>query len=283
MNPNRRRWYSWLCLCVAICFAGCSTRVPSTNVVCLPVQGFDKALGFSLIFLGELHGTSEAPAFAAELSCNLAKNGSSLVFAVEWPSDMQSLFDQFLDAPTAAHRRALLSHAFFSSSSPDGRSSEAMFTLVERLRDLRASGMKIQVALFDKPLERRVLNDEREQILATNLQMLHDGLPLGGKLVALTGNVHSRRVRGTPWNADFESAAYRLRHLRAVSFDMAHLGGTSWVCLASGDCGARPWLGNVDAESLHAIYALKIDSQSMTHDGSYFVGKITSSPPIRGD
>jgi hypothetical protein len=264
----------------ALMLVACSVIPTDRNLRCEPIEGLEPATSAKMIFLGELHGTNEAPKFAGELSCNLVARRSAMLFAIEWPADMQSAFDKFFEQPTLANRSELLSHPFFALASPDGRTSVAMFALIDRLRELRANGAVVRIVLFDKSFRTQTSNDEREQILANNLRALRDTLPSNSKILVLSGNVHSRRVRGTPWNAEFESAAYRLRDLAPITFDMAYFDGTAWVCLANGECGAKPWSGNAPETTAQSkVSSFKLHSQSGSHHGTYFVGKITASRP----
>jgi hypothetical protein len=250
---------------------------------CEPIANVDSLVDTRLLLFGEIHGTSEAPRFVGEVVCHFANKGTSVILALEIPADLQRLVDNFLGSKGSgkvAAMRAIEAHPFWSASLADGRSSIAMRNLLERINELRASGQNVEVALFDGNTNETLGGAEREKKLAANIQSFVQRSGANGKVVVLTGNLHSRATRGLPWNAEFEPAGYLLKELRPVTFDLAHAGGTAWNCTQDG-CAVHPARAShltrlPDAPPL-GIYR---SSGTPGHDGVYYVGEISPATPV---
>ena len=246
---------------------------------CRPIAGIESLLRPGLVLLlGEIHGTSESPAFVGDAACHVADRGLPLVVALELPVTGQGGLDSFLgsDGGTEA-RRAFLAGPFWAKSYQDGRSSQAMLELIERVGRLRRSGAEVRVALFDTGASAG--GQARDRGMARRLLELTEADPEAVTLV-LTGNIHSRTGPGRPGNADFQPMGYLLARDsapgRVVALDQAHGGGTAWVCTPrcgvtrlGGRRGERPWEIEIG------------DAPPSGHDGWYRVGGITASPPAR--
>ena len=79
-----------------------------------------------VVWVGEVHGTSEMPALFADLVCAAATTGRHVVVALERSQDEQPLWNSFLASdggPTA--RAALLKGSLWTSTIQDGRSGKA--------------------------------------------------------------------------------------------------------------------------------------------------------------
>lgn len=272
---------TWLLM--VLCVSGCSgLPVPwRATYACAQIENLQQLDGVRLVFFGELHGTSEAPSFVGDVLCNVAIRNESVTLALELPDDLQDALTQFVDdgQKNSPARSALLAHPFWSAGDADGRSSLAMLQLIERARALRMRGFPIRVVAFDQSSNKSVPGASREQRMAEHLRSQFEGLAPDGKLIVLTGNLHSRSERGLPWNASFESAAYLLRELNPLSLDIAHSGGTAWNCAIDG-CAARTMRPSVP-EDLAAINTGIYRSETWRgHDGLYFVGAISASLPL---
>ncbi len=104
----------------------------------------------------------------------------------------------------------------------------------------------------------------------------------GRLLVVLTGNFHSRVVRGTRQNPNQEPMGWALRDQleedRVVALDVAHTGGTAWVCLDSGGCGAHAMRPRGPAGT---DITWNDSSEQTSHHGWYHVGALRASRPAR--
>ncbi len=202
----------------------------------------------SIAWFGERHGTVESPRFVGDVVDQVARRWP-VRLALELPRDLN------------IERRE---GAFWRWR--DGRSSVAMVDLIDRVR---ARG--IDIVAFDVASDEDVDANTREAAMADRIVAAHDP---SGVLVVLSGNVHSRRVRGAPWDADLVPAAAHVaaRGLPLATFDVAANGGTFWATMEHTgvhdncvDDDGEPWTFGPPRDD--------------THDGVYRVGPTTASPP----
>lgn len=267
-----------LLICTAIS-AGC-VSVPSLSPTCDTPTGIDLLPQSGIVVFGEIHGTTEAPKFVSRVACASAQAGKRVIVAIEWPSDLQArLNDFFIDRasnPNAIRR------ADFVATNEDGRASNAMLSLIDDAVSMRLSGHSVSVVAFDVDGSSKLNADEtRDRAMAKNLRAIvsqnSDAL-----ILVLTGNIHSRQERGTPWNAEVEPMAFLLRDLKPISLNVAHEDGLAWVCGGDAKCGPRQFKGAarfLDLTPKSAMMA--IDSRVEAHDGYFYVGKLTASAPVR--
>lgn len=89
---------------------------------------------------GELHGNYESPTFfGAAVSSALSATNINVLVGLELPVAMQATIDTFLrSSGDPESREAFLQHSFWHRQMQDGRSSAAMFDLLEHFRQLGA-------------------------------------------------------------------------------------------------------------------------------------------------
>ena len=149
-----------------------------------------------LVF-GEAHGTNEIPELFGDVICQ-ASASRPVVVALEWPQEMMQ---PFLDAYMASNgseaaRKRFLAAEFWGNPTPDGRTSRAMFNLVERMRVLKASRRAISVRAFVPMTDlSRFRQDYQEIGMAWNLANIANSDPARPLVFVLTGNVHAGKVR----------------------------------------------------------------------------------------
>lgn len=243
---------------------------------CETVQNIEIIDRAHLVFFGEIHGTVEAPQLFGEVVCAASQKGVVSV-AIEWPTDLQIAVTRYIaDSHSVSARASILAHAFWRTKLLDGKSSESMLRLLDRLGNMRSRGHLIEVHLFDDPVDSKAEATGRDRRLAQRLRMLLGQRPHKTQMLVLTGNLHSRVERGVPWNSEFEPAAFLLRDLQPLSLDMAFADGTAWTCLMDGSCAARKYRGNSTDRwpSLTLSPGLK-----NSHHGGFSVGPISASPP----
>ena len=229
------------------------------------IDGLDKHLAAGrIVWFGEMHGTEESPRFIGDAVCLAAKR-ARVQLGLEVPHTEQALFDRYVQGK--ADRAALLRGPFWEQV--DGRTSHAMVGLLDRVRALRKAGAKIELVLFDNPL------DNRDEAMAQLVIQRRDAKAI---FVGLSGNIHSRKQR---WRELVPLVAHLIAaKLPVTTFNVSSNGGTFWGCVGTDDhepvCGVhdnhddgpgKPWtLG---------------PARDNAHDGVYFVGKTTASPPAR--
>ncbi len=231
----------------------------------------------AVVMFGELHGTTELPAFVGEVVAALASRGK-VVLALEIPITDQADLERFVASDgTAAARAELLAGPFWSATYQDGRRSVAMLHLLERVRQLRAGGAAIEAFAFDVPDFDR---GERDRGMADNLLRARAAEP-DATWVLLAGDLHVVRgehpmVPGKRWMAGHVIDA----GVPVVSLQPWHAGGSAWVCTddVAAHCGPREGPGRAAG----ARGVVLEPSSEGAYDGRYVVGPITASPPAIG-
>ena len=237
-----------------------------------PIAGVDSLADSPLVILGELHGMTAPPAFAANLACRLLAKGPVVVL-LELPKQEQPRLDAFLhSAGTPADRAALIAGEFWTKAMRDGRSSEARVAMLESLRQAFASGAKLRVLAFDDTELHG--QDDREKGMAANILA---ALKPGEKGLVLVGNLHAHTVPGAPWNPKQSWMGQFLREKlpTLVSLDARYLDGQAWVCF-NNSCGAKPMKGKGTGEAW-SIERTPRDTSGL--DGVYQLGRAVVSPP----
>ena len=270
----RPPWASAAAL-AAIAFVACATaprpavRAPAPPACARPIAGLDAHLApGAMLWFGEMHGTNESPRFVGDVACHAAREGR-VQLGLELPTTEQPAIDRYLASSGGpADRRALLAGAFWRQH--DGRSSTAMAALIEHVRALRAAGAPIAIVAFDAE------GADRDASMADFVARARDPRAIW---IALSGNVHSRRTRGVPWDPAFVPTVAHLveRGLPVTSFDVAASGGTFWGCLGPDPehtvCGEHPMHGEPGTP-----WTLG-PPRDASHAGTYHVGTTTAAYP----
>lgn len=126
-----------LCLCVA--------TIPAAGHVaasCERISGLARVLHAPGVFVGDLHGTVQAPAFVKALLCHLLSSGRTAVLALQYPSNQQQFLWAFLHSHATDPKRALVASPFWSRPTQDGRTSRAMLQLLGWIRGQIARGAR---------------------------------------------------------------------------------------------------------------------------------------------
>ena len=203
-----------------------------------------------LVF-GEAHGTNEIPELFGDVVCE-ASASRPVVVALEWPPDLQASLDAYMASDgSGAARTRFLSAAFWSNPMPVGRTSQAMFRLIERLRALKASGRRVSVKTFEARVGLTFRQDYRELEMAQNLATIANSDPARPLVFVLTGNLHAGKLRYASMGGMLGAAGH-LPPAEVVSLDAARNGGETWGCFSSKPtgvqvtlkdivCGPHPW------------------------------------------
>ena len=286
----RSRTFSlWLGLSCAACGAHGASEAPvahdarlssgSQERACEPIAGVDALLARApVVLLGEMHGTSEFPAFVAQLACHAERLGPVMV-ALELPRDMQPALDAFAHEPSEANGKALFAHEMWTKEYQDGRASLAMKALIEELAAQSAHGQKVRLLAIDEPSQ----PDVRDKAMADQLIAAHHGAP-DAHIIVLTGNVHNRLTAGVPWDENYRPMGFELREagVPVTSLHGTYGAGTAWYCETSEvqSCGVKPLESDKAAGSFSV--SLEQPCPGGACDGSFHVGTPSASRPARG-
>ena len=236
--------------------------------------------------VGETHGTNEAPELFADLVC-AASEKRHVVVALEQPPEDQPAIDAFLKSDGSAVARAqFLKAGFWNQSMKDGRSSQAMLSLFDYLRQLKQAGRIRGVAAFqDYDLSVPFTNADEgiNRGMAAFLKRVAAANP-DAIVLGYGGSVHMSHdnVGGTA----IASAAGRLPRAETVSVFVDGEEGSIWNCLDVGagmQCGPHPYLpqSQVCKVGVREVVPVR-DGQVLLrgYDAVACVGKpFTASPP----
>jgi hypothetical protein len=227
-----------------------------------------------LVF-GEVHGTSEVPAFVATYLCAATKRQRRITLAIEFPSSEQEAIDAFLASRgTPADIQRFTSTGVWRKPMQDGRTSAGMLQLVDSVRALRAGGTDIRLVAIDGDAQ----GPRRESLMAENLrtELRKDG---GRQVLALIGGLHAIRNKGKRADPNYESAVYLLADQHPLSLTVGTAGGTAWICQGGtpASCHAATW--DINRVSPAPATPFSLAPPSAQFDGVFFVGATTASPP----
>lgn len=275
-SATRRRWCPAAGLLAMLALGTGAFAQPAQQVAVDvdPATGLAALLAtHSPVVLGEIHGTVEVPALVGAVLALRVAAGQATTLALEIPDSHQADLDAWLAGDgDATSSRALSRHRFWSFR--DGRSSQAMLALLERVREWRRDGARIAVLAFDVP-DPATPGPARERHLARRIAEALDR-PDAAPMLVLTGNLHARRAVGNPFDPTIELMAWHLRARSMLTFNVRALGGSAWVCAP--DCGA---LALADAPSPQPATGLhRFDAPSAQgYDGEVMLARFTASPP----
>jgi hypothetical protein len=267
---------------------------PDENYQCnLEIDGKETVLeSGNLNIFGEVHGTNEVPEFVGSLACFAAVQGIKVRIGLEVPKQEQTLASDFVNSPNEIpDTTQLLASEFWTRSQQDGRSSRGMLELLKSIHKLKRADYPVAVFLFDDLDAYGKATGYRDSTMAVNV-LSEYAQNLDAMFLILTGNVHSRLIPGYPWNPDANFIPMGARIIETVpitkAFNMSHAGGTAWLCTGSPSVCAPKELDGSDLGASPMIKWFSDDfpptkSSDAGHDGIFYVGTITASPPAVGD
>jgi hypothetical protein len=232
----------------------------------------------SFVVLSRVHGSVESPAFFGGLVCAAAKRAGEggVLAAVAMPPANPPALDALLaNPPAAAARTTLLAAPHFTTRGGTPATARRWSPCSPTF----AAGARLACQSPFSPLTSTIppstAHHEKRPWPNASLRRSSDSR----KPPVPTGNLHSRVVRGVPWDSELEPMAFRLlaRFTRLRSLDMASSGGTAWVCLMSEGgapaCGPHPLGGKDRGEPSSAVERAGANA----HRGIYYLPSI--SPP----
>ena len=268
-------------LVLSVCISGVFTTASADESVCPKDGKFPVAeLKTRVLVIGEMHGSNEFPAFAKSVVCQLLAANKPVILGLEIPENEQVGINRYLQSNgTADDRRVLQQGKFWQGKMQDGRSSVAMFGLIETVRKLKQSGQKVLLAAFDISADYEPVPLEKNEAYAHGRRDGEMTLNIIDRIrqypeytyVALVGGNHASRDKYYPDNPEFSPMAYLLSRWEPIqTVYLSHQGGEFWVCRKPGEqlvCGPHP-------------YPARETKVSAEDDFSIELGKVTASPPL---
>jgi hypothetical protein len=237
------------------------------------VTGLDSLIvGPGVITIGETHGTAEIPRFVGDLACQIARGGVPVRVGLEFPGRHQPAFDAFLgSAGTPADVAALRGYEVWQVRPPfaDGRSSVAMFGLVQRVRAWKAAGLPVDLFLYDQSVAQRD-DGPRDRNMAVNIASEFDRHP-DSILVMLGGDGHTLEFPEHPG----PSAAWYLAEAGA-----APVTALKWNCKGGRSWGPFRELQEAVFPHVQADWSVELRADVKRADGWFSVGAVSPSPPL---
>lgn len=260
-------------LILVVLHARAASPVDSAPTCQLDVPVPELVSSAKVVFFGELHGTKETPALVGEYVCWLSHRSGEVIVGLEIPTTEQAAIDAYLaSSGSAEDRTKLIAGAFWQYRFHDGRSSQAMVGLIERARQINHADGKVIVVAFDG----REAGQARDAGMAGKLSKFIQSFP-DAKVVALVGNLHALKTKGTPYDPAVEPMAFLLSPLRPISLTIDFPRGTAWTCNGY-DCGVHN-VGMPNRPDLAPTgFTIKHSEQS-GYDGTFRLASVNASRP----
>lgn len=191
-----------------------------------------------VLMLGEWHGTNELPRLAGDLLCAVAGSGLETRLGLEMPWTDQDRIDAFLHSDGGlAARDALLSGSKLWGFN-DGRSSTAVYDLLDRARLMVLRGVKVSVFAFDITASDGW--DGRDGKMAAAVAKDLSAHPSAAYVISV-GNFHARTARPSDASTPpLMGGALKARGLDIFSLDWAGPAGSAWYRNPAGQTGVGP-------------------------------------------
>jgi hypothetical protein len=268
----RQATWMGLAVCLALIAPSMSCRrAPSSGPRCSSeVDGLAPLLRAGAVLLfGEIHGTNEIPDFFAEVACHASARGLPLIVGLEVADVDISAIRGYVRSEAQAQQRAeLLAAPHWRPAFADGRSSEAMLRLVERLRVLSVGGASLELVSVQAGGEAGAA-----RTIAEARSARPDGLVL-----ALAGNNHTcvsddcSPYRGFGWHLVHDHG------LEVTSLNAHTTGGSFWG--VTRNARGLNHLGERQASGGRARWRVETFAERKDgFDGLFHVGQITASFP----
>jgi len=219
---------------------------------CTPIIGAERlwaSPSVRYVMVGESHGTRETPEFFADLVC-AASTKRPVVVAVEQDTAAQPAIDEFMRSRGDVTARKAFVKAIWPSGLEDGRGSEAMIYLFDKLRQYQQSGRIRKVVAFRSPISedltpllgtpdlQRRLDELTNAGMAEQLEEAARSAPTA-LVLGYAGSVHVSRDAAS--NFSINSATARLPRAETVAV-FVDGEGTGWMGIG-GEYGPRPVAG----------------------------------------
>ncbi len=276
---------------INICYA-LNKKAENSNL-CKTIQDIvEKIVDHKIIFVGELHGTEEAPTLVSCLGEVIISQHESLMIGLELPAELEIDLHNYMVSATADERTWILNNWLWRDAHyQDGRRSRAMLGLLRRARTWRQEGHRVFVHTIDyfyDPEMRKAAGidvNRRNGFMAARIKALI-GKENPDHVVVLTGRGHARtKPYDNPAYANDPPIPLQLGTLQTWSIDVWAVQGERWSCFrASGAsrlrCGKRPVKPLRPHPAIAApVYRPLSADPDAAFDAELILPAFTASPP----
>jgi hypothetical protein len=246
-------------------------------------EGFMQAIqDYDLIIVGEVHGTSEYPAFVVELARLLASSGKDVSIGLEIPENYRQDIEEAFEK---RDMNLLENSGFFKRDFQDGRSSMAMAAMIAN--SMQPDGVRFFA--FDR--DERMPDIERDLEMAQNV-VDHVLTVKPDVTILLTGNLHSR-LEDDPEDSWTTPMGYYLSRIKGSPFKsqriLSMLGrvgeGSFWINV-DGKMGVHrsPKISdNYSEANISARYFLKEPELRNGHNSTFYLRTASASLPLKDE
>ncbi|MCH1926783.1 hypothetical protein L9G74_18035 [Shewanella sp. C32] len=252
--------------------AGVAASTPLLSLACEPVpqlvMNTVQAKDISLI--GEYHGTKETPQAFYNLVCNVLEKAPNKPLTVGFELttvEGMALTDQAsLDNWLAADDEWVAPH--------DGRSSKAMYQLLQRMVQAKQTHPNLSIVLFNVP------TGDRDTFMANNIISAYHGQ----KMLLLAGNFHTQlKQTDSPdfANAPAPMGSYIFNQYpqQTASIVISYHGGTQWAWDFEEGKGVYS-VGKSQLTKPHQARILNAAEAARTgYDMAWNIGEVNASYP----
>jgi hypothetical protein len=220
----------------------------------------------------------ETPPIFGELVCDAAAHGKRVLVGLEFSEDTSRAFQTYIASKgTAQDQQVFLANSHWlemAQQFPDGRTSVAMWKMIERLRALRTAGLNISVTTLQRATTATAASQTPHEVGMANSLSEAFGAGECDVAIVLIGNLHARREPVAGSSATFEPMAMHLPADITLTLDAVAGAGEAWNCTQLG-CSAQTRTGRVLTSR-----GIVLDSAlSRGYDGVIQVGPITAAVP----
>lgn len=217
-----------------------------------------------IVWVGEMHGTNEMPALFGDLVCIAGESGRKVVVLLEREQEEQADWDAFL---AGGDRTRLTAGRSWNSETQDGRSSEAMVVLAERLRANKIP-VRLMLRRWDEARSADYLLDGETMMADSVRQAAHDSPD--ALILAYSGGLHAKKTM-SPITKDLPLAASLLPSADVTAIEIEGGAGTAWIWIMDGGPGVHK-VGGGDHPR-----GIVLDKSEEGYDGHAYTGLPSSA------
>lgn len=208
------------------------------------------------IYIGEIHGTNEAPALVACLLSKVIKDKRNVVLSLELPRTARDRHDEF-----------------WAQTQSDGRSSVAMRRLLDYAILMENAGLvRIHYQNQDNTVNYRDFDKSVGEYLKE--------ASINNLVIALSGNIHA--ARALPERMQMlpkPAGSYVGSHFSNVM--LANINkGEAWLCVGMGECGAREVGGARESHAPGDLVKVFGSIAGLGYDYVFYLESYSASPPL---